>query len=370
MFARRVLLATFLVVAVLLGLFLLWQIQEIVILLLVAVIFGAAIRPAVLWLAGRGIPPTLSVLLIYFGLAVALGLILWLIVPPLYIQGRALVTALPGYLGQAQTRLADLVSGAGNLPFLPSPDDLASQLGGQLGAAAGGLAGRAFSLGVTAVGAIFSLFLLFVMTLYWLTEREHVIEHWLRLLPEARRAEVHATWYEIDLRLGAYVRGQLLLGVLIGVLCFIVLVILDIPYPLPLAVFAGMTELIPMIGPFLGAIPAVLIAFSIDPLHAGLVALAYLVIQQLEGNVLVPLVMRRAVGLSPLTVLIAIVVGTALLGVVGALLAVPVASIVSIILSHTAFRVAGPGLPPVAPSLEVDAAVKSGHSERDAVRPG
>jgi predicted PurR-regulated permease PerM len=338
MFARRVLLATLLVVGVLIGLFLLWQIQEIVILLLVAIILGAAIRPPVLWLSERRIPASVSVLLIYLGLALAFGLVQWLIVPPLYSQGRALVLALPGYLSLAQARFADLASGTGNLPFLPEPETLAAQLGGQLGSVAGGLAGRAFSFGVSTVGAIFSLFLLFVMTLYWLTERDHVIDHWLRILPEARRAEVHATLREIDLKLGSYVRGQLLLGVLIGILSFIALAVLNIPYPLPLAVFAGVTELIPMIGPFLGAIPAVLIAFSIDPLHAGLVALAYLVIQQLEGNLLVPLVMRRAVGLSPLTVLIAILIGTALLGVLGALLAVPVAAIVSIILGHTIFR--------------------------------
>src|SRR5262245_8439728 len=162
MFARRVLLATFLVIGVLLGLFLLWQVQQIVILLLVAVIFGATILPAVRWLAGRGIPPTLAVLLIYLGLAAVVGLVLWLIVPPLYIQGRARAVALPGYLAQAQTRIADLVSGAGNLPFLPTPADLATQLGGQIGAVAGGLAGQAFRAGITVVGAIFSIFILLV----------------------------------------------------------------------------------------------------------------------------------------------------------------------------------------------------------------
>jgi predicted PurR-regulated permease PerM len=335
MYVRRVLVAIGLAVAIGLGLLLLWQIQEIVILLVIAIILGAGIRPPVLWLKARGVPPVLAVLLVYLAIGAVLALLGWLIVPPFVAQARSLVADAPDYARQVQERFQEILVGLpGDTPVLPEPAELARQLGGL----AGGLTGGLVRVGVSVVGTAFSLLLLLVMTLYWITERETIIDRWLRVAPEHRRARIHAIWHEIDAKLGAYVRGQLALGVIIGIVSFIVLNVLGIPYPLPLAVIAGITELIPIIGPIIGAIPAVLIAFSVDPLHAGLVALAYLLIQQLEGNVLVPIVMKRAVGLSPLTILLSILVGTALLGIVGAILAVPVASIVSILLDHTVFR--------------------------------
>jgi len=120
--------------------------------------------------------------------------------------------------------------------------------------------------------------------------------------------------------------------VVIGLLSGGGVLLLGLPYPFLLAVLAGLTEAIPLIGPFIGGAPAVLIALATDgPLKAGEVAVLYLVIQQIEGTTLVPLVMNRVVQLNPLTVTVAILLGSALLGVVGALLAVPAAAVIQVL---------------------------------------
>ena len=136
---------------------------------------------------------------------------------------------------------------------------------------------------------------------------------------------------QIEEKLGGWFRGQLFLSLVIGVLSFIGLSILGISYALPLAVIAGVMEVIPVIGPIISAIPPILIALTISPILGLGVAIMYFVIQQLENHLLVPQVMKRAVGLNPLVVILTIAVGSRLLGFAGALLAVPIAVVIQIV---------------------------------------
>lgn len=136
---------------------------------------------------------------------------------------------------------------------------------------------------------------------------------------------------KIEEKLGAWLRGQLFLSIIIGLVSYIGLLIFNIPYALPLALLAGVMEIIPVIGPIISAIPAVLIALTISPILALGVAAMYFVIQQLENHLIVPQVMKRAVGLNPLVVILAIAIGSRILGFAGALLAVPLAVVIQII---------------------------------------
>jgi predicted PurR-regulated permease PerM len=172
------------------------------------------------------------------------------------------------------------------------------------------------------------------MGFYWLTAREQILNLLLRLSPLSRRSYVELIWNDVEKTLCAYVRDQVILIVVIGVAAYVGLVILGIPYAPALAIIAGLTEAIPLVGPFLGAIPAVLVGFTISPTTGLLIAGWYLLIQQLEGNILVPKIMEHQVGLNPLLVMIALIAGGTLNGMVGALLAVPIAGALQVIVRH------------------------------------
>jgi predicted PurR-regulated permease PerM len=184
---------------------------------------------------------------------------------------------------------------------------------------------------VTVIGQVL---LAMIMSFYWLTTRQPLLNLLLRLSPLHYRERTGVVWNDIETTLGAYVRAQIIMIVTIGVAAYIGLLLLRVPYALPLAVVAGLTEAIPIVGPIFGAIPAVLIAFSINPVTGLLVAGWYIVIQQLEANILVPKLMESQIGLNPLLVIVAIIAGATLNGVVGALLAIPVAGAVQVIARH------------------------------------
>jgi predicted PurR-regulated permease PerM len=137
---------------------------------------------------------------------------------------------------------------------------------------------------------------------------------------------VLTVWETVEDRLGAWSRGQLLLMIVVAIIQGIGYTILGLPYAPLLAAWAGLCEVIPMVGPYIGAVPALLIALSQSPLQALLVAVFALLVNLIEANILVPRIMGRAVGLSPLTVIIALLAGTAVYGILGALLAVPIAA--------------------------------------------
>jgi predicted PurR-regulated permease PerM len=172
------------------------------------------------------------------------------------------------------------------------------------------------------------------MSFYWLTTRQPLLDLLMRLSPLHLRERTRTIWNDVETTLGAYVRGQAIMVLTIGVASFLGLMALRVDYALPLAVVAGLTEVVPIVGPIIGAVPAVLIAFADSPIKGLLVVGLYVVVQQLEANILVPKVMESNVGLNPLLVIIAIIAGSTLNGVVGALLAIPVAGALQVIAQH------------------------------------
>jgi predicted PurR-regulated permease PerM len=168
--------------------------------------------------------------------------------------------------------------------------------------------------------------ILFVMAFYWLTERDHFEQLVVKMIPGRHRERFVTIADRVESMLGAYVRGQTIICVTVGIFCFIVLSFLGVRSALMLAVFAALMEAIPLVGPFLGAIPAVLVALTDSPEKGLVTALAYIVIQQIEAQILVPKVMEHHVGLSPLLVLLALTAGALLGGLIGAVVAIPIAA--------------------------------------------
>lgn len=167
-----------------------------------------------------------------------------------------------------------------------------------------------------------------------LIESETLFDTFVRLFPRQRRAQFAAASRQVTVKVSGWLLGQLLLGVTIGVTAGIGLWLLGVPYFYVLALIAGIGEMIPVVGPILSAIPAVAVALTVSPQKALLVLIFWIVQQQIENHVLVPKILSRQVGVSAVTVIVALLLGGSLLGIVGALLAVPTAAILQVVLQE------------------------------------
>jgi predicted PurR-regulated permease PerM len=179
-----------------------------------------------------------------------------------------------------------------------------------------------------------ALMTLLALVFFWLTERSRLQRYALAFLPAHRRGGIRDAWNEVETRLGLWVRGQLVLMAAIGVATGIAYSLLGLPAALLLALVAALTEVIPIVGPLIGAVPAVLVATTISPETVLLTIGIYVVLQLIEGNVLVPMIMRNTVGLSPFLVLVSLLVGGAVAGVLGAIVAVPIAAGITVVLER------------------------------------
>lgn len=257
--------------------------------------------------------------------------LLVLVAAPLVTESSRLADQIPQYVAQLQSNAPVTILG------YQVPDALRVQAGDAAGSVGGAVAAQAVTIVVGLVSGVVDLFLVLVIALYLLLDARRIRTTGLRLIPTHPRERIEGVESEVVRVFGAYLRGQLLLAVIVGVVATISLLVLGVPYALVLGVFAGMAELIPMLGPILGAVPAVLVAlFQPFPLVLWVV-LAFIVIQQLESNLLVPRISGHAVGLHPLAAMLVLLVGFEVAGIVGALFAVPLAGIVWVFAS-TALR--------------------------------
>lgn len=305
---------------------------DVLILVLVALVVVATVRPIVFALQHRGIPKALALLLIYLGiLGVLVGLFV-LVIPALVDQGGALIRGLP----DMYTRLVASLENNPNeaIRTLPQRLPTGDQLASQLQAASGVVLTGALGIGMGVLSLLAQVISVVVLSIYLTLDQSRLERFWLSLAPAAQRPELLAIWREIEIRLGGYVRGELLLMTSIGVLASLGYLVIGLPYPLALGVLAGLVEFVPMVGPTLGALPAILVALSISPQAALLVLVYSIVIQFSENNILVPRLMGRSVGVSPITVILAVFAFTSLLGIAGAFLAIPLAAIVQVLMDH------------------------------------
>ena len=307
-------LATVLIVAVA---FFLFQIKGILLGLFMAYIIMASIHPFVRTLRRYKVPKLVAIVLIY---AIVIAFIVLLVIPilPFFIsQVQALFKAIPAYLNSLSQALGIQINSSTIQSYL-SP--IASSLGK-----------NAFSITGKVFGGIFSVLTVFILSFYLLVDRERLGREVPELLPLKYQEKIRLTIHMVEEKLGFWLRGQIVLSLTIGVITWLVLTILGIPFALPLAILAGFLEIIPTIGPIIAAIPAVIVAFAISPLTGLVVMLAYVGIQVAENNILVPKIMQKAVGLNPIVILVAILIGGQLFGIIGALLSIPFVSAAIII---------------------------------------
>ena len=266
--------------------------------------------------------------------------VLVVIAAPLVRESARLSDALPGYVAELQSGAPVTVLG------YQVPEEVRQRAGSALASVGGGFAEQAVSIVVRLLSAIVDLFLVLVIALYLLLDTRRMRTFFLRLLPLRPRAHAERVEAEVVRVFGAYVRGQLILALVVGVASTLALLILGVPYAIVLGVLAGILELVPMLGPVLGSIPAVLVALF-QPFPVVLwVILAFVIIQQLEANLLVPRISGHAVGLHPLAAMLALIAGLEVGGIVGALFAVPLAGVLWVFGSTALRRPSGAGTPP------------------------
>lgn len=319
----------FRVVVFVASLWFLWFIRDLLLLLLVAILIASALEPIVRWLQEFRLPRAVSVLLVYLVAVAAIGGIGTALLPPLISEVRSLAHELP----DAYARLEELLGGAGVVLGTPavvsSLQEGLLSLGNILARSTGGF----FATTRSVFGSVFAVILTFVVSFYLVVSRNSFILFVRSFVPVRHHAYVLSIVERAQEKIGRWVIAQMLLGIIVGVITFVGLWSLGVPYALALALLAGFLELIPVIGPILAGIPAVLLGFTQSLLLGVLVLILYIVIQQLENHLLVPNIMRRAIGLNPLTTIIAVLIGAKLAGVLGIILAVPVATILSVFFS-------------------------------------
>lgn len=308
---------------------------QVLLLIFISILLASALEPMVLTLRGRlplGRGSTiLAVYLVFFVVVIGFAL---LVVPAALAQAERVMTSLPPLfedlseqaavlrptaLADSLTALIDAVA----VNFEPAPPPRPDEV---------------VEVGTAVAEAAIALATVLTLVFFWLVENARLQRYVLAYLPARRRPGARLAWNEVERRLGLWVRGQLILMGAIGLATGVAYTLLGVPGAVLLGLIAAIAEAIPIIGPLLGAIPAILVAATISPELALTVAGVYAVLQLIEGSVLVPIVMRNAIGISPFLVLVSLLVGGTAAGLVGALIAVPVAAALEIVLSRLQAR--------------------------------
>jgi len=319
--ARKAFVVTVVAVGVVVFALALWKLKVLVALLFLAFTVAAAMRPGIEWLAQRRVPRPVGVLIHYVVLAVAVGLLLWLAVPRAISQVDQAVQSVPAQraqLGDAARHSTgirhDILVGLQNrLSKLPRASTLVRP---------------ALHITVTAFEILIGVFFVLAAAAYWIFERDHAMDYICCLLPRDKRKTVQDTWFLIDLKLGSYVRGQGLLILVVGTILSLAFWAIGEPYWLLLGAFAGIVEVVPVIGPIVAGVLAVGVGLTESwgvGIGAGIVVLVQ---RQLEDYLIAPRILGGAVGLSPLLVIVS-VFATGILWAPAVVLAIPMVAVLT-----------------------------------------
>ncbi len=311
---------------------LLYSLFDLVLVVLTAVVIASAAEPATHWLGRYRVPRIAAVVMIYLGVALVIGAVFYFFIPPVLSELKTLAGQLPEYTNSIKffgRSLYDLPAISSNLVESNVPQGLSLKSAiddavSVVGSASGG------ALGVvsTVFGGVFSFVLIIVISFY-LAVQEKGVENFLSIVtPVRHESYVIDLWKRSQKKIGLWFQGQLLLAAIIGILVYLGLTIFGVRHALLLAVVAALFELIPIFGPILAAVPAVAIALIDSGLtFALIIVFFYIIIQQFENQLIYPLVVKKVVGVSPIVAILALIAGAKLVGFLGIILAIPMASV-------------------------------------------
>ncbi|NJS40995.1 AI-2E family transporter [Candidatus Gracilibacteria bacterium] len=301
-------------------------ISDILALVFIAIILTSAFNPTVEYLESRRVPRTFSVLTI-LGVSISLMyLLINTLIPPLVSQTQTLINSIPQLLSNITLQF-NLSQNTQNQLLAYSNIGLEEGIIGALNDNSDSL----LRIGTGIFGSLIKIITVIVLTYYLLVEHGSIQEFFGNFFEGKSRDKFIYIWGRVEHKLGVWLRGQFTVMFIIGLTSYIGLSILGLPFALPLAIIAGLLEIIPIIGPAISVIPAVLIAAStLSPITILSVLILYFIIQQVENIYVVPKVMNQAVGLNPILIILAVMVGSRLGGPMGALLSVPISAVILI----------------------------------------
>lgn len=331
--------ATLLAVLVGFGFLLLYQFYMVVLIFFIALSLSIAIKPATIYLERYHIPPRVSIILIYLLLTLFIGLFIWIIVPLVLAQVSDFVSQMPTYYGTLRDYFVNsrsvIMQTLGT--FFPTHFFLVEQQVMEQGDATGSLLMIWNWVSSTANGLLI-LIVVLLLAYYWTLEGESLLQRLLWRIPQNRRKDIRTFVDEVQVRIGGYVRGQTLLCFIIGVSSAVAFWIIGVPNAFTLGLIMGIFEALPVIGPILGAVPSLLLTVSTAPEKTLWVIIALATIQQLENSLLVPRIMDESVGVNAIVSILAISAFGLLFGILGAILAIPLAAILQILLNRILFQ--------------------------------
>ena len=294
-----------LLIATPLVLYFIWIIKDLLFSLLIAFILMSALKPGVSKLVERNVPRGLAVGLVYLVFLAFFVLLISIIIPPIIYETANLIKSAPSIINQINPTVRDFLGIETVTQYVPSATNQVFQI----------------------ISTVFSNTLFIMSTLffsfYFLMDEDAIQQFFKRYLDHKNAAFASETLEKAEKRMASWFWGEITLMTLVGCLTYVGLLLLGVKYALPLAVLAGLLEVVPNMGPIISAIPALIIGFTQSTFIGVSTAALYLIVQQLENNVIVPMVMRRAVGINPIITLIALLVGGRIGGVLGVLLSIP-----------------------------------------------
>jgi predicted PurR-regulated permease PerM len=316
------LIATVVVLATLVAAIALWELRVLVALVFLGFIVSAAMRPGVDALAEHHVPRSAGVLVHYALLVALLSVVLWFVVP-------TSLTQLQEAVGDVPTTRGELESAVNHSTGFKHEVLLAIQKRLERAPALSGVVNAALDLTQQGLKIVAGIFFVFAIAAYWIFERERAEAIVLSLLPRSKRKRVRQAWRLVDLKLGAYVRGVILLVTFVSAVLSICFWAIGLPYWLLVGIFAGVVEIIPVIGPFTAGAVAIGVGYTVSLHTAALAALVVFGLRLLQDYVINPRVLGHAVGLTPLTVLVAVAAAGFLFGPAWVPLATPFAALVA-----------------------------------------
>ena len=331
----QVVFATIFVVCVFLAFWLLFRLRGVVFLFFVAIVIGTALRPGVEWLRRRGISRRAGIILIYILIASLLIGFAAITFPLIAEQTTQVSQNFSQYYVDIRGALVNsgnrLLQNIGwrlpfQLNFFVNSDSTTEEVVDRVT--------QTFFYTNMVIRGILSIVATFLLAYYWTQESNLILRTLLRLVPPSRRNGIRELLHLAELRIGGYIRGQGILCLAVGLAAFIAYSLIGLPYTLVLAIIAGLMEMIPVFGPILGAIPALLVAISVDPGKAIWVLVATGVIQMLENAWLVPRIMKNSMGVNPIIIILSLVAFGSVFGFPGALLALPLAALIQLVVDR------------------------------------
>jgi predicted PurR-regulated permease PerM len=305
-----------------------YAIRSLLIQILIAIFIAVSLDPAVRFMNRKGVKRGQAVAVIFLLAFVLVALFLWAVVPRLIDEGASLARDYPSYLDRLREQSRGLRSLEDRFNLQGRINTFAQDLPGQIGTAA-------LSFGRRMFGALISLVLIITLTIYFMADLPRLRRNAVRLFPRAHRGSVNRAFDVVVDKVGAYMIGNLIVSAFAGVATLIICLVLQVPFALPLAVFVALTDLLPIVGATLGAVVTSIVALATTQLWPNTIILAvfFLLYQQLENYLIAPRVFRNAVQMPAVGVLLAALIGGTVLGLVGALMAIPIAAAIKVLAS-------------------------------------